>query len=715
MINMSRKELVISFCLILIIFLVGFFLRAEAADLSGIPADERANFQDQNGLPYMYDMDSYYHYRLTSNFINHGYLGDTIINGTEYDLHSYFPPGKATNYPPMLIYLTATIFYLVNFFTEIPLIYICYWLIAFIAPLSGVIAYLFTNRITNKYGAFIAGILTVVAPFYFFRTIPSWFDTDVFILLFPLLISWIIFEATNTDKNNKLVLYSILAGIITVLFALSWDGWAYIFFIIILAFLVYFISSIFLKFKITNSLKVFAVFISVVLFLVLVLGFSNLDSILFPLNFVELSSNSNWPNIYLSVAELRIPSLMNIIIGTGPFLLGLGILGLICIPIYLKKKETYNFLNQFNWFFYIFLLIWVLIGVFSLIKGVRFILLLIPPLIIASGIMTGLFLDFLSNSKLKDKKLFISLFFMILILIPSVMMVYDFDSKSKLMDDEMYDAGIWINENTSNNTIIVSDWVYGHFFTAVSNRPVLIDGSTQNSPRTYLIYKAFVTDNETLSVGIFRMLTNSGDMGYLTLNEYTGNTTETVEILNDILGVDNNTAKEILIKNYEFTDEMADNILEYTHPAVENSYVLVTNDNMLKTGSWVFDFGEWDFVNNANKNFVYSYGNLTINQHNITSDDGLFMDLETQNILWNNTTPYNLIIIENGSVEKRNINNESNLSVILNIDEKIFVVIDKQFEDSLFTKLVIEKVDSKFFKKIYKNQDVMVWRLEVNE
>jgi asparagine N-glycosylation enzyme membrane subunit Stt3 len=712
MINMSRKELAISFCLILIIFLVGFFLRAEAADLSGIPADERANFQDQNGLPYMYDMDSYYHYRLTSNFINHGYVGDTIINGTEYDLHSYFPPGKTTNYPPMLIYLTASIFYLVNFFTEIPLIYICYWLIAFIAPLSGVVAYLFTNRITNKYGAFIAGILTVTAPFYFFRTIPSWFDTDIFIVLFPLLISWLIFEATNTDKNNKIVLYSILAGIITVFFALSWDGWAYIFFIIILSFLVYFISSIFLKFKITNSLKVFVVFISVVLVLVLVLGFSNLDSILFPLNFVEASSHSNWPNIYLSVAELRIPSFVDVIIGTGPFLLGLGILGLICIPIYLKKKETYNFFNQFNWFFYIFLLIWVLIGVFSLIKGVRFILLLIPPLIIASGIMTGLFLDFLSNSKLKDKKLFISLFFMILILIPSVMMVYDFNTKTKLMDDEMYDAGIWINENTSNNAIVISDWVYGHFFTAVSNRPVLIDGSTQNSPRTYLIYKAFATDNETLSVGIFRMLTNSGDMGYLTLNEYTGNTTETVEILNDILGVGNDTAKEILIKKYEFTDEMADNVLKYTHPAVENSYVLVTNDNMLKTGSWVFDFGEWDFANNANKNFAYSYGNLTINQHKITSDNGLFMDLETQNILWKNTTPYNIIIVKNDTVEKRNINNESNLSVILDIDEKTFVVIDKQFEDSLFTKLIIEKDDSKFFKKIYKNQDVIVWNIK---
>mgnify|MGYP000988641236 CR=1 FL=1 len=712
---MTRKDTIIMILSILFIFIVGFFFRAESADLSRIPVDERAQYQDQNGLPYMYDMDSYYNYRLTSNFINHGYLGDTIVNGTEYDVYSSFPQGLPMNYPPLLIYLTATIFYILNLFFEIPLIYVCYWLIACIAPITGVIAYLFVSRINNKYGAFIAGLLTVVAPFYFFRTIPSWFDTDIFIILFSLLILWVLYEATRTDKNYKIVLYSILAGIITALFSLSWNGWALIFYIIIFSFFVYFMCSIFLKLKITNSLKVFVVFVSVVLFLVFVLGVANLDSLLFPFNFVESSSTSNWPNIYLSVDELRTPSIIDIIIGTGPYLLGLGILGLICIPIYLKKKETNEFLNQLNWFFYIFLLIWILVGVFSLIKGIRFILILLPPLIVTSGIMTGLLLDFLSKSKMKDKKLFISLFFMILILIPSVMMVYDFNTKTKLMDDEMYDTGIWINKNTSNNTIIVSDWVYGHFFTAFSKRPVLIDGGTQNSPRTYFIYRAFATDNETLSVGIFRMLTNSGDLGYLTLNGYTGNTKETVEILNDILGVDNSTAKEVLVKKYEFTDEMADNVLKYTHPATENSYVLVTYDNMIKNGHWVFNFGNWDFVNNDNKEFIYSYGNLKINQDNITFDKGFFVDLENQNVLWNNTTPYNLIIIENGSIEKRNMNNESNFSVILDLDEKTFVIVDKQFEDSLFTRLVIEKSDSKFFKKIYKNQDVMVWKMEINE
>lgn len=712
---MEKKDLIIRVTIILMIFALGFLIRYESVNLSGIPISEKHFYENDYGLPYMYDMDSYYNYRLTENFLNHGYIGDTKLNGVEWDSYSYYPPGVPMDYPPLIVYLTAFIYKLINLFGSVPLIVISFWLSAFIAPLSGIIAYLFVNRVTNNYGALTAGILTVTAPFYFMRTIPGWFDTDIFILLFPLIISWLIYEAENSNKNSKLILYSLMAGILTVLFAISWNGWAYIFLIIIFSFLIYFISSKFLKFKIINHLKIFTIFIiTTVLILILFTGLSNLDTILFPLNFIESSSHSYWPNIYDSITELQIPSLMDTISGIGPILLALGILGLVYIPFILKKKETFNYLNKFNWFFYVFLVIWVLIGVFSLTKGIRFLLILMPPLIIFSGIITGYFTDVLGNSDLKDKKLLISLVFIVLIFIPSVLIISDnIHNLKPRMNDDIMDSGIWINENTSNNTIIISDWIYGHFFTSFSNRPVLIDGSNQNSPRTYLIYKAFATDNETLSAGIFKMLTNSGDMGYLTLDEYTKNTTKTVEIMNNILGVDNSTAKDILIKDYQFNDEMADDVLKYTHPPVENPFVLVTYDSMIDGGYWFFNFGSWDFIHNVNDNFLYSYSNLEINEFNITSDDGLFMDLKTQNILWNNKTPYDLVIIKNGFITKANINNMSKFSVILNIDEKKSVVMDKQFENSLFTKLVVEKADSNLFQKIYRNQGVTVWKMNV--
>ncbi len=32
----------------------------------------------------------------------------------------------------------------------------------------------------------------------------------------------------------------------------------------------------------------------------------------------------------------------------------------------------------------------------------------------------------------------------------------------------------WINNNTENNTVIITEWSYGHLFTAIADRPVLI-------------------------------------------------------------------------------------------------------------------------------------------------------------------------------------------------------------------------------------------------
>ena len=50
-----------------------------------------------------------------------------------------------------------------------------------------------------------------------------------------------------------------------------------------------------------------------------------------------------------------------------------------------------------TWFFYLILVLWTLVGFISINEGTRFIMLLIPPLVISSGIMT----------LLKDEKIYI--------------------------------------------------------------------------------------------------------------------------------------------------------------------------------------------------------------------------------------------------------------------------------------------------------------------
>ena len=43
------------------------------------------------------------------------------------------------------------------------------------------------------------------------------------------------------------------------------------------------------------------------------------------------------------------------------------------------------------------------------------------------------------------------------------------------------------------------------------------------------------------------------------------------------------------------------------------------------------------------------------------------------------------------------------------MDDKKTVVIDKNFENSMFTKLFLEKSGNNYLKPVYKNQSVSVW------
>ena len=82
--------------------------------------------------------------------------------------------------------------------------------------------------------------------------------------------------------------------------------------------------------------------------------------------------------------------------------------------------------------------------------------------------------------------------------------IIDHDNSYSLIprvDDNLNNGVIWIKENTENNTVIISHWVYGYFFEAIGNRPTIYDGGSQNTPREFWVDFAFTTNNESLSSG----------------------------------------------------------------------------------------------------------------------------------------------------------------------------------------------------------------------
>ena len=60
--------------IILILLAVVFALKAPAADLNMLDDSIKSEYVDSSGLPYFSEMDSYYNYRLTNDYVEHGFV-----------------------------------------------------------------------------------------------------------------------------------------------------------------------------------------------------------------------------------------------------------------------------------------------------------------------------------------------------------------------------------------------------------------------------------------------------------------------------------------------------------------------------------------------------------------------------------------------------------------------------------------------------------------
>lgn len=746
-VKMSNKELYTKLIIIVFIISLGFLIRIDSTYLPSKSNDKKIFYQDSSGLPYMFEMDSYYNYRLTQNLLDHGYLGDNKIDGMEWDLHSYYPPGVPLDYPPLIAYLSSLIYHLINLFASIPLLNIVFWISPFFAPLSGIIAYFMVRKFTNDYGAVAAGIFIVTAPLYTVRTIAGWFDTDMFNIFFPLLVTWLFFEAVDHRNNlRKGILLAVATAFSMFFFSLAWNGFQYIFYFIVIFSILYFIWCKFKGRKVQNLVYIFLVFFLGSLLLIGVLsGFINIFKLFNgPLELIKVSQNpwAPWPDVYTTVSELNRPGFVEIASNLGLAFFA-GLLGYIWIfRFMINKKLKDKFLTNMNWFFYLYLLLWAVVGFFSLLKGNRFSMLLLPPMAISAGIFIGIVVDYLFLLRdsyrfdifRRRKNLLNILAILILVGITIPALYNDHQSISSitpLTNDDLWSTSEWINNHTSNDTVVICQWSYGHLFTAIADRPVVFDGrmgyietlSGRNfgsgypygdkSPgiyREYWISKAFTTSNETLSEGIFEMLASSGDLAYLTLNNYTKNTTKSVEILNNILGVDRGAANQTLLNNYHLNQEQVNNILKYTHPDNITPYVLVTTDGLLGIGESIFEYGEWDFNKNQGVNHTYYWNYFNITHGILNTSDGLKYDMVNGDIIWNNKKPHKIIIITDGKINKKLVDENSDFDVILLMDNKKAIIIDKNYESSLFTKLIIEKSNSTNFEEIYRTNTIIVWK-----
>lgn len=717
-----KKDNFIPIFIIFIIFFTGFFLRLESVDMPGLNETEKNNYMDSNGLPYMYELDSYYNLRLTQNFIKNGHMGDTIKNNKSWDSYSYFPPGRPAEYPPLIVWLAAFSFFVVNLFVSMPLKDVSFWIPLIIGPLAGIVGYIFVRRYAGEYAGFVTGILVVTAPIYLMRTLPGYFDTDMFNIILPFLTILFFSGAIETADKNRRILFICLSAFFMFLFSLAWTGWSYLFYLVLATSILYIILCKIKKIEIKTFLEVLLIFFVISIVLIVLYGGINAISALiyYPLNFMPFLTGTDiiggWPNIYESVGELHKPSFDEFVSGVGPITLGLGIFGIfVILSLMLRNDMRSKYLPKLSWFGFILIFTWIIVALVSYSTSIRFGMLLIPPLTIFSGILAGIVIQYMEKSPISisntNLRTFLSVVLLLIICIPPVVTADNYSHKFSVADDDMANAALWIDSNTSNDTVIIINWGYGHFFSQYANRPVIFDGGSQNTPRAYWVFRAFTTDNESLSVGIMRMLSSSGDDSYLSLQNNTKNTSLTVEIMNNILGVSKKQARYILIHDYKINQNLAEKILNDTHPSNPSPFVVFTDDDMLYGGAWTFAFGEWNFNTGKKDKHTYSVGY----SNNTTSvkkyDNGGVLDLENKKAYVNGTLPYAFTIVNQNNYETIYLNNKSDFYMIFTMDKKRALIINKKYQNSMFIRLILLKQPTNHFKPIYRSNSSVVWEM----
>jgi asparagine N-glycosylation enzyme membrane subunit Stt3 len=393
------------------------------------------------------------------------------------------------------------------------------------------------------------------------------------------------------------------------------------------------------------------IIVTTILFITLISGFGRfLSFITGMLWFTQTkvaSLQSFWPNVLVTVAEFNPGSIGTIISQMGGKLLFfLGLMGVLFIMtikqekmekemiyvlgfgalIYLILVSTYGAsLGPITYMallglpvvigmlfmlksekeadikLAILLVIWFVATTYAALKGVRFTLLMASAFSVSFGITIAAIYKTLSrwiSTELKIDEIITKSVIVILLLLLLIAPVKAGYSVAKgyipSVNDAWYNSLTKIKENSQPDAILNSWWDFGHWFKYIADRRVTLDGSSQGGPPLHWLGKLMVTSDEKQSVGILRMLDCGSNTAFDKLNPILNDTSQAVNVLDEIVTLDKEEARDVLLKN-GLTKNQAAIVLNYTHCTPPEDFFITSEDMVGKAGVWAH-FGSWDFT-----------------------------------------------------------------------------------------------------------------------
>ena len=294
---------------------------------------------------------------------------------------------------------------------------------------------------------------------------------------------------------------------------------------------------------------------------------------------------ANWI-VYLLMKKLAMGKLVFLLI--IPVLIG------IFLHIMAKEKETFHPDMVF-----LLTIIICLVTYFSLM-GARFLFLMAAPVVIFIAIFIERTLSIIVStlarlSKLPKLATHISIVILIALFLITPVRIGFATAQNYLpnVSDGWVETLEKINQSSKPDAIINSWWDFGHWFKYFADRRVTLDGSSQANPQLHWLGKLLLTSNETVAVGILRMLDCGGNDAFSSINKKLNDTPHSIDVLNKLIVEKKEKAADILAE-HEFSPDETENVLQYTHCNPPEDFLITSQDMISKSGVWAH-FGSWDF------------------------------------------------------------------------------------------------------------------------
>lgn len=539
--------------------------------------------------PYLRNIDSYAFYRQMQYIVDTGLL-------PQRDMLATAPVGWPLKTGPQFYqYLGAYSYIFVSWFLNISLFQWLIWLPAILITLAAIPAYYIGKTLYDKNTGILSTIFILFSVSVLSRSLGGDPDSDAIVMLWPMINIAFYLIAIKIKSTKKSLIYHAITGFTLALFAFTWPGYWYVYWLLFGFIIIYSLFKFSLEKKIPKK-EILGFLLLTIILLILgcaYFGYWFISNLFYaPFETAGLFSPTGgikgetreFPNVYVSVAELMTGGSIKDIINhvsninvTGsvtvlisPFMLAIYGLIFLAYLTFFKKKCMHSFILIF---------LWLIGSIYSTIIAVRFGIFLIPPIAFSAAIFLSVIVKNIKLyvEKLTKKDFTIGVLVMIFIFIWIFYLEPAFVVSSKsgpVLNENWWQALNWIKNNTEECTVVATYWDPGHFITGIANRPVVFDGATQNA----LLYL------------------NEKDEPVKETENYTSVRSRIKDIATTLFTSNETLAIEIL-KRYRFKN-------------CSQPMIYIASSDLIFKSQWWSYFATWDPVNKGKK-YIYIVLSMT--------------------------------------------------------------------------------------------------------